>query len=139
MLNSEIYQALQSLSEQLMTAASNEEDQKFDQLYNELKKICTDNQDSDNDHPEQWETLADFTEELEEALAIYQKAKVMADAIPSPAHQASIGLSMANVNVELGNTDAAKPLLDEALLAVAQTDDVELKEEIEELLADLNE
>lgn len=138
MLNSKIYQALQSLSEQLMTAANAEDYTAFDQLHAELKKICLDHENTDKDHPEQWETLADFTEDLDEALVIYEKAKAKADAITSAPHQASIGLSMASVNVELGNPDTAKPLLVDAALAVAKTDDLELKEEIDELIAELN-
>lgn len=138
MLNSKIYQALQSLSEQLMTAANAEDDSAFAQLHAQLKQICLDNENTDKDHPEQWETLADFTEALDEALVIYEKAKVKADAIESAPHQASIGLSMASINVELGNTNAAKPLLVSAAAAATKTDDRELEEEISELMAELN-
>ncbi|NQX92886.1 MAG: SDR family oxidoreductase [Flavobacteriales bacterium] len=48
-----------------MKAASVEDIAQFSSLYAELKAICVDNENTDKDHPVQWETLADFTEELD--------------------------------------------------------------------------
>ncbi|BBI51595.1 hypothetical protein HORIV_40160 [Vreelandella olivaria] len=107
MINTKIYKAVYELAEKLMKAADKEDREAFDALYAQLEAICTENENSDKDHPEQWETLADFTEELDEALAVYEKAFEKAVAINSTDHMSSIAFSMAKLQVELGQTDAA--------------------------------
>ena len=74
MINTKIYKAVYELAEKLMRAADKEDREAFDSLYAELKAICIENENTDKDHPEQWETLADFTEELDDALVGYEKA-----------------------------------------------------------------
>ncbi|MGM8900669.1 tetratricopeptide repeat protein, partial [Psychrobacter sp. 1Y4] len=74
MINTKIYKAIYTLAEELLEADRRGDQAKFDALYAELKAICTDNENTDKDHPEQWETLADLTEDLDEALVIYDKA-----------------------------------------------------------------
>jgi hypothetical protein len=95
MINTKIYKAVYSLAEKLMEAARKDDQAEFESLYGQLKTICTDNDNTDKDHPEQWETLADFTEDLEAALVIYEKAQAKALAINAKDHLSSIGLSMA--------------------------------------------
>lgn len=74
MINTKIYKAIYTLAEELLEADRRGDQAKFDALYAELNAICTDNENTDKDHPEQWETLADFTEDLDEALVFYDKA-----------------------------------------------------------------
>ncbi|MEH8020888.1 hypothetical protein [Rheinheimera metallidurans] len=76
MINTKIYKSVYQLAEKLMDADSKGNMQAFDALYAELKAICITNENTDKDHPEQWETLADFTAEMDEALAGYEKALV---------------------------------------------------------------
>ena len=99
--------------------------------------LCNENEKSDKDHPEQWETLADFTEDLDEALVIYQKALDKAAAINSKDHLASIAFSMAELQIELGQTDAAIKSLQNAKISANKIEDKEFKVEINELLAKL--
>ena len=73
MINTKIYRAIYNLAEDLLEADSKDDQARFDELYAELKAICDDNEGTDKDHPEQWETLADFTADLDQALVIYQK------------------------------------------------------------------
>mgnify|MGYP001263996863 CR=1 FL=1 len=103
----------------------------------ELQAICTEHENTGKDHPEQWETLADFTEELEDALPIYQKALDKAVAKQSNDHIASIGFSMAALQVELGDNQAAIERLQQAQASAHTIEDNELKAEIDELLATL--
>ena len=70
MINTKIYKAIYNLAEDLLEADSQDDQQRFDALYAELKALCTDNEETDKDYPEQWETLADFTVDLEQALVI---------------------------------------------------------------------
>ncbi|XKH59148.1 tetratricopeptide repeat protein [Halomonas sediminis] len=137
MINTKIYTAVYDLAEKLMKAADKEDREAFDALYAELQAICTGNENTDKDHPEQWETLADFTEELEDALAVYEKALDKAIAMDSKDHMSSIGFSMATLQIELGQTDAAIKSLQQAKVSANRIEDNELKTEIDELLEKL--
>lgn len=137
MINTKIYKSVYTLAEKLMDADKKGNKQAFDTQYAELKAICIDNENTNKDHPEQWETLADFTEELEDALAGYEKALEKAVAINSKDHMASIAFSMAILQIELGQTDAAINNLQAAKISANKIEDREFKVEIDELLAKL--
>ena len=102
-----------------------------------LEGICIDNENTEKDHPVQWETLADFTEELEDAVAGYAKALEKSIAINSKDHISSIAYSMATLQIELGQTDAAIENLQTAKISANKIEDKELKAEIDELLETL--
>ncbi|KAE8437391.1 tetratricopeptide repeat protein [Vreelandella piezotolerans] len=137
MINTKIYKAVYELAEKLMKAAAKDDRATFEALYAELEAICTEHENTEKDHPEQWETLADFTEELEDALPIYQKALDKAVAKKSNDHIASIGFSMASLHVELGDTQAAIERLQQAQASAETIEDNELKAEVDDLLATL--
>ncbi|MCP4322034.1 MAG: tetratricopeptide repeat protein [Alteromonadales bacterium] len=137
MINTKIYKSVYSLAEKLMEAAKKDNREAFDSLYAELKAICIDNEHTDRDHPEQWETLADFTEELEDAVAGYEKALEKSIAINSKDHMSSIAFSMARLQIELGQTDAAIKNLQDAKISANKIEDKELKVEINDLLETL--
>ncbi|WP_417422493.1 tetratricopeptide repeat protein [Halomonas sp.] len=138
MINTKIYKAVYELAEKLMRAADKEDREAFDSFYAELKAICIENENTDKDHPEQWETLADFTEELDDALVDYEKALEKAVAINSKEHMSSIALSMAKLQMELGQTEAAVQSLQNAKASANKVHDDELKAEIDELLVTLS-
>ena len=135
MINTKIYKAVYSLAEKLMEAARKNNQAEFDSLYGQLKTICTENDNTDKDHPEQWETLADFTEDLNAALVVYEAARGKALAINAKDHLACIGLSMAKL--ELGQKPAAIQSLEDAKISANKIEDKELKAEIDMLLAGL--
>lgn len=137
MINTKIYKAVYSLAEKLMEAARKNDQAEFDSLYAQLKVICTENENTDRDHPEQWETLADFTEDLSAALVVYEKAQGKAHAINAKDHLSSIGLSMAKLQLELGQKEPAIKSLEEAKVSANKIEDKELKAEIDTLLAGL--
>jgi hypothetical protein len=137
MMNTKIYKSVHSLAEKLMEAANKEDREAFDSLYAELKAICMDNENTDKDHPEQWETLADFTEESEDAMAGYAKALEKSITMDSKDHMSSIGFSMATLQIELGQTDAAIKNLQDAKISANKIEDKEFKVEIDELLETL--
>ena len=130
MINTKIYKAVYSLSEQLMKAVNSNDQASFDRLFGELHTLCVENEDTDKDLPEQWETLADFTADLEEAVTGYEKALSKAKAINSKDHMSSIALSMALLQIELGHTDAAIDNLKNAKISANKIEDKELKAEI---------
>lgn len=137
MINTKIYKSVYSLSEKLMEAANIDNREAFDSLFAELKAICDDNENTDKDHPEQWETLADFTEELEDAVAAYAKALEKAIAVNSKDHMSSIAFSMATMQIQIGQTDAAIKNLQDAKISANKIEDKDLKVEIDELLKTL--
>ena len=137
MINTKIYKAVYTLAEKLLEADRKGHQEAFNWLYGELKAICTDNENTDKDHPEQWETLADFTAELDEALVVYEKALEKAKAINSKDHLSSIAFSMAVIQVEMGQKDAAIQSLQNAKITANKIEDKEFKVEIDELLAKL--
>ncbi len=131
------YKSVYSLSEKLMAAARKDNAEVFVSLYAELKTICSDNENTDKDHPEQWETLADFTEDLEEAVIGYKKALEKATTINSKDHMSSIAFSMASLQLELGDIVAATQNLQDAKISANKIADKDLKKEIDELLETL--
>lgn len=137
MVNTKIYQSVYILAEELLEANNRGNQEVFDTLYATLQAICTDNENTDKDHPVQWETLADFTEELEEALVIYEKALAKAIAINSKDFMSSIAFSMAVLQIELGQTDAAIKNLQNAKISCNKIEDKVLKNEIHDLLVKL--
>lgn len=137
MINTKIYKAIYTLAEELLEADRIGNQAAFDGFYAELEAICNDNENTDKDHPEQWETLADFTEDLDEALIIYDKALAKATAINSKDHMSSIAFSMAVLQIELGEKDAAIQNLQNAKITANKIEDKEFKVEIDELLTKL--
>lgn len=81
--------------------------------------------------------MADFTEDLDEALIIYDKALAKATAINSKDHMSSIAFSMAVLQIELGEKDAAIQNLQNAKITANKIEDKEFKVEIDELLTKL--
>jgi len=137
MINTKIYKAIYTLAEELLEADRRGNRAKFDSLYAELNAICTDNEGTDKDHPEQWETLADFTEDLDAALVIYDKALAKATAINSKDHMSSIAFSMAVLQLETGEKEAAIQSLQNAKITANKIEDKEFKVEIDEMLTKL--
>ncbi len=137
MVNTKIYQSVYIIAEELLEANNRGNQEAFDALYAQLQAICTDNDNTDKDHPVQWETLADFTEDLSEALAIYDKALSKAIAINSKDYMSSIAFAMAVLQIELGQTEAALKNLQDAKISSNKIEDKVLKNEIHDLLVEL--
>ncbi|NQZ28656.1 MAG: tetratricopeptide repeat protein [Colwellia sp.] len=136
-MNTKIYKRVLFLTDNLLAAAQQKNQKRFDGFYLELKQLCEDNEKSDKDHPVQWETLADFTDDLDLAVTIYQQALVKAEAINSKDFRSSIGFSIAALKVELGDETGAIEHLEQAKISCNKIADKELKAEIHDLLEKL--
>jgi hypothetical protein len=136
-MNTKIYKHVLSLTDSLMAAAEEQNQEKFDGYYAQLKQVCQENENTDKDHPVQWETLADFTDDLALAVTIYEQALVKAQAINSKDFRSSIGFSAAALQVELGDKTAAIAQLEKAKISCNKIIDKELKAEIHDLLEEL--
>ncbi len=136
-MNTKIYKSVHNLAEKLLLAAKKEDQKKFDSLYAELNTICISNENSSKDHPVQWETLADFTEELADAIAIYEKALAKATEKNLKDYIASIAFSIATLQVELGLKEKALKNLQIAKKNTTKSEDKEFQLEINNLLKTL--
>jgi tetratricopeptide (TPR) repeat protein len=136
-MNTKIYKRVLILAGDLMHAAQRKDQTRFDNLYSELKQVCDDNENTDKDHPVQWETLADFTDDYTLAISIYEKALAKAEEINSKDFRSSIGFSVASLQVELGEEEKAIEHLEKAKISCNKIADKELKDEIHALLETL--
>ena len=134
MMNTQIYKSVHDLAEKLMAAAKKDDVANFESLYAELNAICVENENTPKDHPVQWETLADFTENLEDAVKGYAKALEKSVAINSKDYMSSIAFSMATLQIELGQKDEAIKNLQAAKISANKIEDKQLKAEIHDLL-----
>ena len=134
MMNTKIYKAVHELAEKLMVAANKNDERAFGLFYEQLKTICVDNENTKKDHPVQWETLADFTDELEDAVPVYEKALAMAVAIKSDEFICSIAYSMASLQLKLNLKSQAIENLELAKKHSTELEDKELKAQIHDLL-----
>ena len=138
-MNTKIYKEVLFLAKELMTFAHKKDQAGFDTCYQELQEICDDNDGTDKDHPVQWETLADFTDDLDLAISIYDKALQKAAAINSKDYLSSIGFSVASLKIELGDKASAIEYLEQAKIHSNKIIDKDLKAEIHDLLKELKE
>jgi hypothetical protein len=136
-MNTKIYKRVLSLTNDLLAAAQQDNQTKFDGYYLDLKELCEEHDNTDKDHPVQWETLADFTDDLALAVTIYEQALVKAEAINSKDFRSSIGFSIASLKVELGDNTGAIEHLEKAKISCNKIVDKELKAEIHDLLETL--
>lgn len=136
-MNTKIYKRVLLFTDHLMAAAQEENQPEFDSYYLALKQLCEENEDSDKDHPVQWETLADFTDDLAFAVTIYEKALVKAEAINSKDFRSSISFSIGTLKIELGDKVGAIEHLEKAKISCNKIVDKELKAEIHDLLEEL--
>ena len=136
-MNTKIYKHVHTLAKDLMQAVHRKNQIRFDECYAELQKVCDDNDDTDKDHPVQWETLADFTDDLALAITIYEKALQKAEAINSKDFLSSVAFAIALLQVELGDKSSAIEHLKNAKINSNKIADKDLKAEIEALLEEL--
>ena len=136
-MNTKIYKRVLSITDNLLAAVQQKNQKRFDGYYIELKQLCEENEETDKDHPVQWETLADFTDDLTLAIAIYEKALHKAESINSKDFRSSIDFSIATLKVELGDKPGAIEHLEKAKISCNKIIDKELKAEIHDLLEEL--
>lgn len=134
MLNTKLYKRVHTLATEMLEAAQSGDELVFTGLYQELQTLCSDNETSEKNHPVQWETLADFTEDVPEALGHYKKALESAEAINAKDYMASISYAMAMLLKEEGAIEEALVLAQQADQKAAKIEDKELQQEIKTFL-----
>jgi len=115
-------------------SAASDEDARNEACKN-LQKLCASNQGSPKDHPLQWEALADFTDDGDLAMDIYEIGLSTAEKLKLPTFTASIYLAMAQRQHEFEEQEKALEYGKKAEQASQSIDSEELKNDIKTFLA----
>ena len=142
-MNTKLYKQVHSLAGELLAAAEAGDDKQFHALYLQLRTLCQDNEaDERKNHPVQWETLADFTEDAADALRLYEKALGIAESRQARDYMASICYAMALLLFEeaapVGNLERARLVAQQASEYASRIEDDELKSDIAALIKQLS-
>jgi hypothetical protein len=130
-----LYDEILNICQQIANASAEDNDEVRDIASKQLQKLCATNQDSPKDHPLQWEALADFTEDGDLAMDIYDIALASAEKLKLPTFTASIYLAMAQRQHEFEESDKTAEYAKKAEVASENIDSEELKQEIKAFLA----
>lgn len=130
-----LYDEILDICQQIANASAKGDDGARENACKELQKLCATNQDSPKDHPLQWEALADFTEDGDLAMDIYEIALASADKLKLPTFTASALLAMAQRQLEFEAEDKAIEYAKKAEVASQEIENEELKQEIVDFLA----
>lgn len=130
-----LYNEILEICQKIANASVESNDDIRGDACKDLQKLCATNQGSPKDHPLQWEALADFTEDGDLAMDIYEIALDIADKLKLQNFTASIYLAMAQRQQEFEETDKAIEYAKQAEQASENIESDELKNEIKVFLA----
>ena len=132
-----LYNDILTICQDIANASAADNDELRLAACKKLQVLCATNQGSPKDHPLQWEALADFTEDGEQAMDIYEVALATAEKLALPTFIASAYLAMALRQVEFEEKEQALLFANKANDAAQTIESEELKTEITELLTQL--
>ncbi|XQW86092.1 hypothetical protein ACOYR1_04965 [Thalassotalea piscium] len=133
-----LFDSIISISQNIADASANNNDDAREEHYKTLIKLCAKNENTPQDHPLQWEALADFTLDSEQSIDIYQKGLDCAKRLALVNANASILLSMAMRFQEMENIEKTKEYATMSFELLAQVTNDELKADIEEFFQSLS-
>jgi tetratricopeptide (TPR) repeat protein len=131
-----LFDKILKLSQEIADASASENDELRLKAYTKLQELCQKSLGTKNDHPLQWEALADFTDDGDIALDIYQIALEKAEKFELPQYSASVYLAMAQRYAEFEEKEKA---LAAANKAIELANSLENNETNQELQAEINE
>ena len=132
-----LYNEILDICQNIANASSNDDDTARSTACSDLQKLCATNQNSPKDHPLQWEALADFTEDGDQAMDIYQIGLSVAEKLKLDTFIASIYLAMSQRQQEFEEKEKALEFANMAQEAAQTINSEELKLEIQEFLSSL--
>ena len=133
-----LYDDILAICQEISDASNADNDELRLASCKKLQILCATSQNTPKDHPLQWEALADFSEDGEQAMDIYEVALATAEKLALPTFTASVYLAMALRQVEFEDKAQALVFANKANDAAQTIDSTELKTEITELLTQLN-
>lgn len=128
-MSDKLLKQVESLAKTLMACAERDDEKSFHKAYEELKTLC----DLHPDSLVAWETLADFTEDFELAISLYEGVLEKAEATESRDYVSSVSYSLAQLFFELGKKDDALRCIDKAKGSSKGSPDKQLISDIAEL------
>jgi len=132
-----LYNEILDICQLIANASATSNDEARSNACKSLQKLCATNQDTPKDHPLQWEALADFTEEGDLAMDIYEIALTSAEKLKLPTFTASVYLAMAQRQNEFEDAEKTITFAKKAEVASENIDSEELKQEIKDFLTSL--
>ena len=132
-----LYNEILTICQEIANASAAENDDLRLAGCKKLQVLCATNQNSPKDHPLQWEALADFTDDGDQAIDIYQVAIATAEKLALPTFTASAYLAMAQRYAEFEEQENALELATKAKDAAINIESDELKTEISDFLVSL--
>jgi len=133
-----LYQEVLDLCQAMAEASAVENETDYLTAHQSLQKLCQTNQNTPKDHPLQWEALADFTHDGDQALDIYQLALNCAEKLSMVDSQASVLLAIAQRYDEFEEYDKAKEFAEQANAFAEKINSNELKIEISDFISKLS-
>lgn len=132
-----LYNEILEICQNIANASSKDDDDARSIACGELQKLCASNQNSPKDHPLQWEALADFTDDGDQAMDIYQIGLAVAEKLKLENFTTSIYLAMAQRQQEFGDPKNALEFANMANSTAQNISSEELKKEVKEFLSTL--
>lgn len=132
-----LYNEILEICQNIANASEKDDDDARNNACGDLQKLCATNQNSPKDHPLQWEALADFTDDGDQAMDIYQIALSIAEKLKLDTFIASVYLAMAQRQQEFEENTKALEYANMANTAAKNISSEELKLEIQEFLSTL--
>jgi len=132
-----LYNEILEICQVIADASANDNDEARNEACKNLQKLCAVHQDSPKDHPLQWEALADFTEDGDLAMDIYEIGLAVADKLKLSEFTASIYLAMAQRQQEFDESEKTLEFANKSAIASELITSEELKQEIKDFIASL--
>ncbi|WP_114325951.1 hypothetical protein [Candidatus Colwellia aromaticivorans] len=132
-----LYNEILNICQNIANASEKDDNDARNSACGELQKLCANNQNSPKDHPLQWEALADFTDDGDQAMDIYQIALSVAEKLKLETFIASVYLAMAQRQQEFEESSKALEYATMANSAAQNISSEELKQEVQEFLSTL--
>ena len=134
---SPLLKEIEKITDALLQAAESGNSEAYGKQYTSLIELCFEYQDEEKNHPLQWEILADFTEDAEEAITYYRKALGFADEIQDFPSLTSIQLALTRLYIEQENSDESSSAADMAYEYAQLSQDQSLLREAEDIIKQL--
>lgn len=129
-MKSPIFDEVIEICRSIATSSQEEKETEREQAYQNLIKLCAKHENTPRDHPFQWEALAEFTLDADQAVDLYEKGLAIAQKMSLVDAQASIYLAMISRYLETEQLEHAKANLE---LLQAIQGDVENKNIVAEI------
>lgn len=130
-----LYDEILTICQDIAKASATSDEDARNEACKNLQKLCASNQGSPKDHPLQWEALADFTDDGDLAMDIYEIGLSTAEKLKLPTFTASIYLAMAQRQREFEEQEKALEYGKKAEQASQNIESSELKDEIKTFMA----